>query len=259
MHSSLWIGLLLVVAGSWLAFARRWLSAGGALAAAAVGAAVCWGGGWPGLAALLWFFATGTLLGKLPVRVATPIPKHHTPRDSWQVLANGGVPALLFIMYVVWPYPPLVWAAYACLSAAAADTWSSSIGQWRAGATYNPITWRPMAAGVSGGVSLKGTLAGVAGASTMAVLAGAWGSVPPRVAASLAGLGVAGGYVDSLLGWLLQAKYKGPNGQWADEPPAGSAPRPQRGYACINNDMVNLLSLLITALAAIVVYSKSSL
>src|SRR5256885_7736464 len=73
----------------------KWLTPGGLGAACAVGAGVTWGFGWPGLALLLSFFLTGSIL--------TQIAQRRGPnRSARQVLANGGV-VLVAALLGSWP------------------------------------------------------------------------------------------------------------------------------------------------------------
>src|SRR4051794_17807808 len=72
----------------------RALSRSGAAAATLVGGSVFAGGGTRGATSLVAFFVSSTLLARLPSRSRSE-QRRGNQRDAVQVLANGGVAALL--------------------------------------------------------------------------------------------------------------------------------------------------------------------
>lgn len=161
----------------------RWLTRRGAAAALAVGLAVAGGFGWRGLALLLAFFVSGSLL--------TP---GGGQRRARQVIANGGVAALAALAGS--------WAAFAgSIAAATADTWATEIGRHSRTPPRLITNGRPVPAGTDGGITLLGTAGGVAGAAFIAGLAFVF---EPRVAVAVGAGGVFGMLLDSLLGATLQ-------------------------------------------------------
>jgi uncharacterized protein (TIGR00297 family) len=136
-------------------------------------------------------------------------------RSASQVMANLGIAALVL------SFPGLHHGhllALAALAEVAADTTSSEIGTAFSGYAVLITTWKPVAPGIDGGISIAGTLAGTLSAATISASAAAMGLVPLSGAVVIAVAGVAGMLADSLLGALLE----------------------RRGY--LNNDLVNLLS-----------------
>jgi uncharacterized membrane protein len=123
-----------------------------------------------------------------------------------------------------------------------ADTWSSETGMRWGTKVYDIVSRKPVAAGLSGGISLQGTIGGVAGGFCIGFSALWWypfWAIVPAVAL----VGTLGMLADSLLGSLMQAKYAGAKpGTLADSPSANQPSVLAKGYACINNDVVNLLS-----------------
>ncbi|TAM86120.1 DUF92 domain-containing protein, partial [bacterium] len=90
-------GALFALLVAFAAWRLRWLRFDGALAAFAVGTAVFGSGTWPFALLLLLFFASGTLLGKLPRAMHAPVlvdVGKGGARDGAQVLANGAVAAV---------------------------------------------------------------------------------------------------------------------------------------------------------------------
>lgn len=207
--------LVAALAGSGVAVAarrRNALSTSGAIGAAGVGAAVFGATGWRGSALLLLFFGSSTALSRLP---------HHTGQDApdgprrtlAQVLANGGIPAMLALTYANAGSPRALAAFDGALAAANADTWSTEIGR-RSRAVPRMITsGQRVVPGISGAVTGLGTLAALGGAFVIGI-AGA--ALLPRerkrsfvgTVARLTVAGFAGALADSVLGATAQAVYR---------------------------------------------------
>jgi len=219
-----------------------WLAPDGIVAALAVGAAVTWGLGWRGAALLLAFFVSGSALTAL----ATGRGARRTAR---QVIANGGVAAVAAVLGS--------WAVAAgALAAAAADTWATEGGAFSRLPPRLITTWAPVARGVSGGVSVLGTVGGVAGAVGMAVLARFLAPVRPGPGVALiAGAGIAGMLADSALGATIQGVYEcaACGARWERGDAACHEPlRRVRGWRWVDNDAVNLAATLVGAGAVLV-------
>lgn len=179
----------------------RWLTIDGSVAALVVGALVVGGLGWRGAVLLLAFFISGSLLTQLTSRKTSgwvnPAP---VARGYRQVLANGGVAALA-AAFGSWS------VAAGALSAAAADTWATEIGAFSPSPPRLITTGAPVARGVSGGITVLGTIGGVMGALFIALIDRQF--APPHVAPRallIASVGIAGMLVDSLAGATVQAR-----------------------------------------------------
>jgi|GEM_PF-129921 len=238
-----WLAITLAAAVAYTGFKRHALNAGGAFATFLLGVLVWRAGGMPMALPLLMFFITGSLLSRWnKAQGPTTDAKHSKPRDAWQVLCNGGVAGVGAIAYGIWGAE---WGFMLLLASAAvstADTWSSETGMRWGTKVYDIISRRPVVAGLSGGISLQGTLGGMAGGLLIGCCALWWypfWAIIPAVGV----VGTLGMLIDSLLGSLLQAKYAGPiPGTLADSPTTHLPSVLAKGYACINNDVVNLLS-----------------
>ena len=135
---------------------------------------------------LLAFFVSSNLLSKAKTR------------NERQVLANGGVAALAALAGS--------WAAFAgALAAATADTWATEIGRYSRKPPRLITTGKPVPAGTDGGMTLVGTVGGIAGAAFMAALAFLF---QPRVAVAVVVAGVLGMLLDSLLGAMVQGAVR---------------------------------------------------
>ena len=190
----------------------KWLTAAGAAAALAVGGATVLGVGWRGVLLLLAFFVSGSLLTRGGGR-----------RNARQVLANGGDAAVAALLGS--------WPAFAgAVAAAAADTWATEIGAHSPTPPRLITSGAAVTPGADGGVTLLGTGGGVLGAAMIGALFFLLGPRPGWGGVVVAGAGVLGMLIDSLLGATLQ----GPDDRW------------------LNNDGVNLaMTLAGAAIAAV--------
>lgn len=230
---------------------RKTLTAAGALAAALMGLWVATAAGPLWLLPLFAFFLSSALLGKWGARQKPHAAdaKHGRPRDALQVLCNGG-PYAAAAGAALWMPEPAALAMAAAMAGATADTWSSEFGQAFKGPTIDIARLRPVPPGLSGGISLAGTLAGVAGAVGMALLCSRLTDVFRPFDFWLITLaGVGGMLLDSLLGALLQAKYRPAGGGDRQDAP-GPNTLHVSGYPWMTNDAVNLLANTVVTLAA---------
>jgi uncharacterized protein (TIGR00297 family) len=243
-----------LVAGILAVAARRGraLTTGGALAAVGVGTATIVAG-WGWVALLMVFFTTSTALSRIgragkQIRTEGVVSKGDE-RDALQVLANGGVFAIAALgSALVGPALPstTVWYSLGAgaISAATADTWATEVGTMSDSVPRSVWSWRPVAAGTSGGVTPWGSAASVAGAVLIALVAGGIGW--PRAVAwgALTG-GLAGSVVDSFAGATIQSRRWCPACKASTERHVhvcGETTTRAGGLPWLDNDAVNALS-----------------
>lgn len=258
------LGFLFGILIALLAWRAGALSASGALAAALTGGLIFGIGGLPWAALLMVFFISSSVLSRLfgtrKSAVAEKFSKGHR-RDWAQVLANGGLGALLAVLFFFYPSAEWVSAAFVgAMAAVNADTWATELGVLSGKAPRLVTTGKQVERGTSGGVSLLGTLAALAGAALIAVTAvlfqfgiSSWGLF---AAASLGGL--AGSYFDSLLGATVQAIYRCPACDKETERhpvhSCGIETVQVRGWGWMNNDLVNLACSLVGSLVTVLLW-----
>ncbi len=256
------LGFGLAVAISLAAHRARVLTTGGAIAATAVGTLVFGGAGLPGAAVLLGFFFSSSLLTRaVNPRAAEAAEKFSKGgrRDASQVLANGGLAAVLagILLPLAGIQAHAVWAALCgALAAANADTWATEIGV-RFGRRPRLITTLALAApGTSGAVTAVGLAASFAGSGLVALLsllgqpfAAGW-----PVVASVALGGTLGAIADSLLGASLQAQYRCEKcGKLTEQHPrhrCGGLTVHIAGWVAVTNEVVNFACTTVGAAVA---------
>ena len=242
--------------GAWRA---RALSPGGAWAAFAVGALTYGSGAVPFTLVLLAFFLPSvglSRLGKRRKRELVDIGKGGA-RDALQVLANGGVATACAVVFALTHDPRWAWAFAGAYAAATADTWATEIGTLARQAPRSILTLRPIPTGLSGGITLPGTLAEVAGALWIGIVALVCVTAPrasrwlPVLAVTLAG--IVGSTVDSVLGATVQELRRcDACGRTCETDPhaCGAPTRLVRGLPGASNDVVNLLATVAGAAVA---------
>lgn len=227
------------------------LTTGGALAAATLGSLTALAGlDW--MIILLAFFFSSVLLGRLgragKQRRSAAVIAKSGPRDAWQVLANGAVFGLGAACALAGMRTDAVAAiALGALATASADTWGTEIGMLSRRAPRSILTWAPLETGMSGGVSLQGLTATVAGAAAIASLA--WLLKWPGSTILAAGVGgIAGAMADSVLGATLQQRRRSlRTGRMTERltDDDGAPTATAGGLSWLDNDGVNLAATVI--------------
>jgi uncharacterized protein (TIGR00297 family) len=241
------LGFLLALLIAFLAYKARSLNKSGAVAAAFTGTIIFGIGGLAWAILLLTFFITSSALSrafkKRKAKLEEKFSKGHE-RDAGQVFGNGGIATFFAALHYFYPNEPWVWVGFAAsLAAVNADTWATELG------VLNPnpprmITnlFKVVEKGTSGGISLVGTLASLAGSALIAFLASFltddW-SLLPLITVS----GLVGSLFDSLLGGTVQAMYYCPTDKKETEKhplhTCGAETVHLRGWKWLDNDWVN--------------------
>lgn len=271
------LGVFLSGAIGLAAYMRDSLTESGVLGAVLVGTLIFGFGGLSWGLLLITFFVTSTLLSRVHKQrkeeLAADKFAKGSRRDFWQALANAGIPAVLAVVYAFHSTNAVMAAFVAALATANADTWATELGVLSRRKPVLITTFKPVDRGTSGGVSVAGTLATLAGAlvigGAMALFFAASQTVQARAAgfdarfwlivaalstwmlpAAAAG-GLAGSLFDSLLGATAQAIYWSP---WREKEtekrtdPNGKPNTYLRGLRWLNNDAVNVLAIGVGAL-----------
>lgn len=251
------LGLALSTLAGGIAFQLGMLAGSGWLGAVLVGTAVFGFGGWPWAVMLMAFFVSASALTRYGSRrkaeAALDFAKGGR-RDLGQALANGGIGAMLAILWGFFPHPVFWWMFAGSLAAVTADTWATEVGLLSERPPWDLWRGRRVPPGTSGAITREGTIAGGLGALGIGLLAVGLSPVggSPGMALPVGLAGFLGMLLDSLLGATVQRIY------WCDRcgketersiHHCGQPARPLRGWKGLNNDGVNALAALAGALS----------
>lgn len=259
----LFLGLALGTLIGVLAYRARSLNSTGAWAAALSGGLIFGTGGLPWAVLLLTFFISSSALSKAFIHQKAGLNEKFakgSQRDWSQVLANGGLGAMLAVCNALWPDAAWTWPAYlGAMAAVNADTWATELGVLDPGEPRLITSGRHVERGTSGAISLVGSLAALTGGILIGLAAGLFKPELWVVSLAAAGLGgLAGSFFDSTLGATLQAIFTCPtcNKETERHPrhSCGTATRHTRGWLWVNNELVNFSCSIAGAVVAAVVW-----
>ena len=286
-------GLLFSGAIGLVAERRGSLTRSGAAGAVVTGTTIFGFGGLAWGLTLIYFFLSSTFLSHFKEReksaVAADKFSKGARRDLSQALANAGVASGAALAYGLRRSPdsapapsavgacgnpvpafspamqaraPALLAAFVgAMATANADTWATEVGTLSQQPPRLIINGQPVAPGTSGGVTLLGTGAALAGAASVGLVAEAFGAGKHSVLRGqlpLLGLigGMAGTMTDSVLGATAQAMYWCPRCQKETERRVhrcGQETEYLRGLRWLDNDGVNFVSTAAGAAVAVLV------
>jgi uncharacterized protein (TIGR00297 family) len=155
------------------------------------------------LAALFLMTWVATRLGYRR-KQALGLAERREGRNAWQVLANLAVAALGSAVFGATGNRIWLVAALGALAEAATDTVASEIGQFRSPGARMITTGEAVPAGTDGGVTIYGSVAGVAAGLVIAAVGAEGGMLVPSELWIPVTAGFAGMLIDSLLGATFQ-------------------------------------------------------
>ncbi|MFC0269999.1 DUF92 domain-containing protein [Metabacillus herbersteinensis] len=231
----------------------RALTVSGAISAFFVGSIIYLGFSFEGLILLGAFFATSSLLSKYKRRqkgFLEDILEKGDRRDYLQVLANGGVPAIVSIIYTLTPDSLLLVVFCTSLAAANADTWASEVGTLSKGKPRMLLTLMKVSRGTSGAVSWLGTRAAIGGALFIAFVALVTFQLEFHHFLLILSFGFIGNLFDTILGSTLQVTYTCSQCGIKTERRihCEKTGNQSSGLTLVNNDVVNFMAILLSSI-----------
>ena len=183
------LGLALSAGMGALGYWRQSLSPSGVVGAVIVGSLIFGLGGWIWGLLLITFFISSSFLSHYRQRDKEAVAEKFAKggrRDLGQALANGGMGAVLAVIYALSRDPVLLAAYLGVMATVNADTWATELGVLSRVPPRLVTTGQEVSPGTSGGVSSLGTWASLAGA----LLIGAVATALTQAASLLGGGGV---------------------------------------------------------------------
>ena len=244
------------------AYSKRALTCNGIIAALVLDLVISLSLGNFGFTALITFFMGSVAVDKFKKyykkrkqRTEADRELRTDCRDSVQVFSNGFIAALAAALYLFSSKEIFIIAFLASLAESFADTAASGIG-FLSKKVYDPFRLERCENGVSGGMSLFGTLAGLCSAAIVPLVALAFGRISPMGALVVFVAAFLGCIFDSFLGSLFQVKYKCPSCGLVIEKRThcGVQAEKYRGLSFLNNDLVNFLSTLFSSSVAVIAF-----
>lgn len=262
----LFIGFIFAVLISISSMRAGFLSPNGSAAMFLMAVIIFGIGGWKWTIPMLTFFTLSSVISRMKNKrkeAAELIFEKSHRRDMWQVAANGGLASVFVLLEFISPNPVWYFAYLGAIAAATADTWGTEFGVSFSSGARSIITFRKVPRGTSGGVSITGTVAGLAGGAVIALSGYAWYHQAMEIIPSsfllvgvVAGSGVAGSLFDSYLGAVFQANYKCPAcaAQTERKYHCGIPTKIVHGHIWITNDYVNFACTTMGSFVAILLY-----
>lgn len=259
---SLPLSLLLSSALAGLALWKKALTPLGTLFAWAMALAICVFGGLPAFLILTVTFLGTVSADKLAGTRADPhgLRRKSGRRDAARVLCNVGVASVMILIYGITgksgsSQPRFLLAYAAVMAESLSDSLASKLGPLGKGATVDLCSLKQVEVGLSGGVSGAGSAAAAFGALLIAGLSLLFPGARGKEALLVAVIGFAGCMFDSVLGSLVQVKYRCPVcGKMTERDRHCGVPGiVYKGVCVINNDAVNLLSNCFASILAILI------
>ena len=230
--------VVIIIACAVLSVAFHKLTAFAAFSGCMLAMLIFAGGGYAGIIIMATFFVSGVIATdwKATQKQKNGLADNKTgSRNSGQVLANAGAPAIAGILHLfnIIPQSLSLLIIAACFSSAIADTLSSELGNVYGRKYYNILTLKKDQQGLNGVVSIEGFLFGLAGSILIAAIYSYFSGLNNHILTVIIA-GTAGNILDSILGATVERK----------------------GY--IKNDAVNFLNTGFAGALALLIYLCSA-
>lgn len=257
MFDKLITGLFFATGASAVSYVLKLLTLNGAIAQFVLGVVLLGLGGWQWTVPILVFFLSSSLLSKIKNKrktMAIGSFDKDGQRDALQVLANGAVPGITLLAFLLTRSELFYVAHLSAIAAATADTWGTEIGTMSRSEPFMVTSLRRVQPGMSGAISPLGVAAGFAGAAMLAATGAIWLVNPFQSGFVVLAAGVLGSILDSVIGAQWQIQFRCPicgalveRGTHCDSRTARTG-----GMKWVNNDMTNLISIGLAALFGLV-------
>ncbi len=259
----IFMGTILALTISIISYRIGFLSASGSVGTFILGSIIFGFGGLQYTIPILAFFILSSLLSRTGQGYKKKFESSFEKtgvRDFYQVWANGLIPAILVIFNLFYSNPVIFFAYCAAVAAATADTWATEIGVFSKKQPRLITTFKQVSPGTSGGISLTGLFASLAGSVTIAGISLGYYSYYNIleniivVFCIIVVSGFIGSIADSIIGATIQAQYKCERCMKITEKKVhcDSETKIIHGLNWLNNDYVNLISITFSSILTII-------
>ncbi len=237
---------------------KKALTFKGIIASLIVAIIVIYISGLKGLLLLLITFVLLSLADKISKKYRKKkdeITKKNGARDEFQIIANCGIACAMLIVYYFTNNEIYLIAYGVSLASSLADSFASDIGVLSKGKTINIISLKQGDKGLSGNVSVLGLIASLFGSLIIGLSFILIFKYNIFISLFITTLGFLGAYFDSLLGCLIQVKYKCSKCNIITEKNehCNTLTNYYSGNRIIDNDVVNFLSNLLVTIIALLI------
>ncbi len=243
-----WITAIFILFLAWWVIYKNWLDQTGWWAAVWVAVILWVCGGWKALSAPVFLLVAGSVSGRL-FRVTHSSEK----RTAQQVFSNGLIGVVLYMLYGLtnqFHWQLLAWCSFAI---SICDTISSEVGIAVGGKTFNITNFRVMQPGLSGGISVAGTIGGFVALILLAVCLHLLLPVTNIQLLWVVVTGMVGMLVDSFMGSRWQALWRQGN-KWIEFSDINTQAQLVKGKSWLDNHLVNFLSNGFTMICSYLLY-----
>lgn len=139
---------------------------------------------------------------------SSAVKQAHTARKSRQIIAVGLFALISIGVYFFTDVAVFRYIFFLALTEQFADSMASDVGSLTKGKNVSIVTLRPIEKGISGGVSLLGTVSALVASFALMLLPLACGALSPTAYLAISALAFVGTLIDSVVGALFQALYR---------------------------------------------------
>ncbi len=260
LHFQMYIGILFGALVAYMSFRAKFLKKSGAMTTFILASIIFGFGAWAWTTPILTFFILSSLLSKISKPKHEQIFEKGSQRDYLQVLANGGIPGFLMIVYIFFPKPEIFYFYLGALAAAMADTWATEIGMLIGQRPRLISNFKLVPSGTSGGITWCGSLGAFIGALILGIsgikfIANGYNFSTFTILSIVAMSGFLGSLVDSFLGATVQVQYQCEICNKITEKRdhcLTESTKVVTGVKWITNDMVNFFNTVVGALLSMI-------
>ena len=263
MNNQILISVVLAVIIVILSLRFRLLTKSGAAAAFILAVLVFGFGGWAWAIPLLAFFFLSSFLSKTgkekKQRFKNTFEKTGV-RDWGQVAANGGLPGLFVFLYAITSNELYYQLYLVALAAVTADTWATEVGVLFCAKPRFIKNFKTVEPGISGAVSLLGTLASLVGSFLISAIGLLFFKIDAEQFLLITISGFLGSIIDSYIGATIQGQYQCTvcHDYTERKTHCGRPTKILKGYRFINNDIVNFAAALFSIAIYFFIYLQST-